>query len=557
MVLVRFAVAVSAIALSAGAAQAQQNTNASDVSQTGTDNILVIDNARAGNDQNRSSVIQNGTSNRATVIQIGDFNESLIRQIGDRNITAHTETGDFNRAESVQEGDDHGSAIRQRGLSNSAVVEQLGTRLRSQIAQGEDLSATEDFSFAQFYDTNLGVARSGNDNRVSVSQIGTDLSSTLRQRAAANSSASADSNNARIIQRGNGNSSSVVQESRGNIAEVFQFQGGNTTTLRNQTSVAQRNSAATSASNPLSNNRASVSVAGQTNSSTVSQDGLNNNAEVTQGLGQSLGTTVTQRGSGASNLARVAQYGDTNSVTVVQDSVAARADVWQQAGPAGARSANNRVEIQQGSGTTGTDAFSAAFFGNTAPTGAATRNLVADVVQGNNPNAASWNVAQVRQDGVDLTAIVRQAGTGTSALPNIVRIAQQGGAGGANRATAIQGAGVGPSAAGDPASGQAGDDFFFAGGARSAELNILQSGSTNSATIEQRGRGQFARIEQGPGTGNTASILQDVAATNATAIIQQTGSNNSYDVVQTSAGQYVRVRQTGNNNAVTDVVQRP
>jgi hypothetical protein len=184
------------------------------VSQTGTDNILIIDNARAGNDQNRSSVIQNGTSNRATVIQIGDFNESLIRQIGDRNITAHTETGDFNRAESVQEGDDHGSAIRQRGLSNSAVVEQQGTRLRSQIAQGEDLSATEDFTFAQFYDTNLGATRSGNDNRVSVSQIGTDLSSTLRQRAAANSSASADNNNARIIQRGNGNSSSVAGEPR-------------------------------------------------------------------------------------------------------------------------------------------------------------------------------------------------------------------------------------------------------------------------------------------------------------------------------------------------------
>jgi hypothetical protein len=553
MVLVRFAVAVSAIALSTASAQAQQTTNQSDVSQTGTDNILVIDNARAGNDQNRSSLIQNGTSNRATVIQIGDFNESLIRQIGDRNITNHTEEGDFNRAETVQTGDDHGSAIRQRGLSNSAVVEQQGTRLRSQIAQGSGASATEDFTFAQFYDPNVAATRSGNDNRVSVSQIGTDLNSTVRQRAAANSSASADNNNGRIIQRGNGNLSTLTQESRGNVAEVFQFQGGNTTTLRNQTTVTQGNSAATSASNPLSNNRASASVAGQSNSGTINQNGRNSNAELSQGLGQGL----TQRGSGVSNLVRVSQAGNTNSVTVAQDSVAAVGDVWQQAGSPEGRSSNNSVDLQQGTGTTGSDSFSAGFFGNTAPTGAATRNLTADVIQGNNPNSASFNVAQVRQDGVDLTAIVRQAGTGTSALPNLVRISQQGGTGGANRATGVQGAGVGPSAAGDPAAGQAGDEFFFGGGARSAELNILQSGSANSATIEQRGRGQFARIEQGPGTGNTASILQDVAATNATAVISQTGSNNTYDVVQTGPGQYIRVRQTGNNNVVTDVVRRP
>jgi hypothetical protein len=116
---------------------------------------------------------------------------------------------------------------------------------------------------------------------------------------------------------------------------------------------------------------------------------------------------------------------------------------------------------------------------------------------------------------------------------------------------------VGPSAAADPGSGQSGDPFFFAGGARSAEINILQSGSSNRATVEQRGRGQLARIEQGPGSGNAATILQEVNATNGTAIILQTGSNNTYDVVQTGAGQYVLVRQTGNNNTVTNVVQRP
>jgi hypothetical protein len=190
-------------------------------------------------------------------------------------------------------------------------------------------------------------------------------------------------------------------------------------------------------------------------------------------------------------------------------------------------------------------------------TGAQSRNLVANVTQGNYPGAASWNVAQVRQDGVDLTANVQQLGTGTVALSNSVRIGQQGGSAGANSAIAVQRAGVGPSGAGDAASGRGGDEFFFFGGARSAEATILQSGSSNSATIEQRGRGQLARIEQGPGSGNLASILQDVGATNATAIIRQTGSNNSYSVAQTAAGQYIVVSQTGNGNVVTNVVERP
>ena len=75
--------------------------------------------------------------------------------------------------------------------------------------------------------------------------------------------------------------------------------------------------------------------------------------------------------------------------------------------------------------------------------------------------------------------------------------------------------------------------------------------------LRQRGRGQVARIEQGPGSGNVGSILQDVGATNATAVIRQTGSNNSYSIAQTAAGQYIVVSQTGNGNAVTNVVQRP
>lgn len=557
MIASRFLMAASALALSTGTAWAQ-GTNTSEISQTGTNNILVIDNARAGNDQNRSVAIQNGRDNRATIVQISDFNVSQFNQIGDRNVTTHTQEGDFNRAESFAISSDGGSAIRQRGLSNSATVNQSGgNRNTSQIAQGTDATASRDYTFNEFYDSAIGVARGGNDNRASVSQVGSNFNSTIRQRAAAGSSAAASNNSASVMQRGQANSSTIVQESRGNSAVVMQFGGGATQALQNITSITQGNSAATSGSNPLSNNRANVSVSGQSNSGTISQNGIGNSAELTQGLGQLQVSTIAQVGSLGSNQVRIAQYGDSNAINVAQNSANARADVWQQAGPAGARSSNNAVEIQQGTGTTGSTAFSAAFFNNTAPTGNGTANLTADVTQGGNPAAASWNRAEIRQDGVDLTAIVRQAGVGTSALPNIARIAQQGGGGGANRATIIQTAGVGPSAAGAPASGVAGDEFFFGGGARSAEATILQSGSLNSATIEQRGQGQVARIEQGPGGGNVGSILQEAAATNATAVIRQIGNNNSYSIVQTAAGQYISVSQTGSNNSITNIVERP
>lgn len=551
MVSRKLMIGISVLALGAGTAHAQTSTNVSDVTQTGTDNVAEVDNARAGNRDNRSTTVQNGNRNRTTVVQIGNVNVSQSQQIGNDNLLVHTQEGDFNQAEGYQLGDNNRTAVRQRGLFNSATVTQDGNRNTSQVAQGVEVSDADFFNALSDQ-----ITRAGDDNRATVNQIGSDLSSTIRQRPAAGG-ASAGQNVAKVSQRGLGSSSSILQESRGNYAEVFQFEGGAAAGARNSTSITQRNTAATSGDNPVSGNRASVSVRSQGNSSTLVQNGRNNEAEITQGLGQTNTVQINQVGSGDANRAAAAQYGNGNAVTIGQDSAAARASVWQQAGPASNRSSNNSAEIQQGTGTTGSAQFSASFFNNSAPTGIATRNLTATIIQGNNPEAASWNIAQVRQDGIGLTANVQQLGSGTSALPNIVRIAQQGGANGANIATAIQRAGVGPSSASDSApTGQQGDEFFFAGGARSAEINILQSGSSNSATVEQRGRGQFARIEQGPGSGNTASILQDVSATNATAIVRQTGSNNSYSVTQAEANQYILVSQTGNNNEVTNSVRR-
>jgi hypothetical protein len=121
---------------------------------------------------------------------------------------------------------------------------------------------------------------------------------------------------------------------------------------------------------------------------------------------------------------------------------------------------------------------------------------------------------------------------------------------------ARQTAGVGPSTAVGSASGQSGDEFFFAGGARSAEIRIFQQNIGNSATVEQRGPGQLARLVQ-TGDSNTGSILQLEDAANATVILRQSGNRNSYSIEQTQAGEYISVSQTGNNNAVTNLVRRP
>ncbi len=547
--------AVSALVLGAGAAQAQNNTNTSEVSQTGFNNNIAVDNTRPGNDFNRSVVLQNGRDNRVVVLQVGDFNASFARQIGNLNVIVHTQEGDFNRAESNQTDNDNRSAIRQRGVGNSATVDTRGSRNVSLVAQGVEATDRDNYDFSGFFDNLAGATRVGNDNRVTVDQLGDDFSSTIRQRAAAGSAAPASNNTASVLQRGQGNSSTIVQESRGNQARVLQFNGGGSLALQNRTTIEQRTTAAAPSDTTLSNNRADVSVAGQSNVGVVRQDGRNNEVLLTQGRGSGLSTEVVQTGTAGTRAALIAQYAIGSQIRVEQAAAGATATVWQQPGPPEARGGNNLAEVAQGTGATGRDAASAAFFGNAAPvTGAAASGLSASVTQGNSPAAASWNRAQVLQDGVNLSATLVQAGTGTAALPNVARVAQQGTG---NTATARQTAGVGPSAAGDPASGRQGDEGFFAGGARSAELAILQSGANNSASIEQRGRGQVARIEQGPGTDNLATILQDGSATNATAIIRQTGSGNSYNVVQTAPGQYIRVVQTGNGNVVTDVVQRP
>ena len=174
------------------------------------------------------------------------------------------------------------------------------------------------------------------------------------------------------------------------------------------------------------------------------------------------------------------------------------------------------------------------------------------------------NITQLGNGGMGGYALDQSQGNACGAVVcgNNITIVQQGNN---NRATGVQGAGVGPSASTDPASGYnaqqnvvyqnnanaTADQYYFGGGTRSAEILILQGGLNNNARAEQQGRGQFARIEQA-GSGNSAGILQEASASNATAVIRQWGSGNSFYIDQNQPGQYALVEQSGMNNTATN-----
>jgi hypothetical protein len=338
-----------------------------------------------------------------------------------------------------------------------------------------------------------------------------------------------------------------------------------------------------------------------TNSATISlgldADGLgdNNFSEVIQNdagdeLTSSTGDDPIFGGSstsvvGRQNQASVSQAGSNNGITIEQNAVNSRAVAWQRRG-----TDDNDIDIQQGTGeaiaflsgrgltssstTTGTGATGINMFanvtqgnasgnsqGNTAIVAQDGRDLTANILQigidGEDDGANQARIAQtgrrnngtIDQSGVDLFATIEQLGTSSSAAnPHVVTITQRGED---NDARGTQASTVTRSAAGSPAAGVAGNSAFpgaHAGGARSAEIVIMQEASGNRADVYQQGAGQRAWITQ-TGDDNVAAIQQEVGATNAVAVINQSGDNNNYLINQTLPGQYLYVNQTGNNNS--------
>lgn len=558
-------------------------------------------NATLNGDFQIMAATQVGSFNSSSVSQSGLHNRAIVRQgyAVDASIpNGELRAADFNNASIDQIGAGLNAVVEQRGASQAAFAASENQAFVTQRSSGSSTSIQQSSTIIQ--------ESRGNFGRVLQLDGAVDAAntSTVVQRNLTNPGA-LSLNSATVEQRGQGQQSTITQNGISNRASAVMAGGGaggvGNTSVIDQQGVNQFASytAVRMAADRSLSNRSQVTQLGNEHESRVFQAGVgdqvtvrqengvnvgtyadgaiargsvyvsqnsrmssiaidqtgDNYSEAVQALGENQSVTLDQTDAGdiagmrASNTAIISQYGTNNQILLTQDSIGATATVWQQRS-----SSSNVATIEQGTGQTALASTSGVPGFSAGSTGAATSGLATDIVQ-----AGIGNRGTVYQDGVSLQVRVEQFGVSTGAAPNNVFVSQTGSG---NRANVVQGAGVGPSTAGDPASGNSAadnggtaDEFYFAGGSRSAEVAILQTSSNNSASVRQDGRGQLARIEQS-GAGNVAGITQELGGTNATAIIRQTGNNNSYFIVQTTPGQYIAVSQTGSNNVVTNVVKR-
>ena len=585
--------------------------NQSDARQAGTTDVVVhqqsgstnaADSTQTG-DYLNSAVAQVGTTNTARVTQGGAYDTSTVRQGYAIDATAPAgefRSADFNTATVDQSGSGLASEVGQRGASASAPpasqnvayvyqrsstgspsVQQLSRIIQESAGNYAELFQYEGNPAAPNSSTitqrNAG-ASGASSNWASVAEQGAAHTSLVTQDGLRNSAtvrmqgggpASGAGNQITILQSGNsltagarlrslssgrarGNRATVQQTGDSHNADLYQFG------VSDQANLSQSNGANTGTytTGAVARGQAFISQNSDGDTATVSQRG-DNLVDVTQAFGAASAVTVDQTDAGdlagarARNSLIVTQYGVGNATYVAQNAIGATATTWQQVG-----SSADAIIIGQGTGGTGLSSTTAVSGFASGSQGAGASNLLANVVQ-----ASARNSATVYQDGTSLTATVSQYGTGASGLSNLVFVSQTGAG---NVAVAYQGTGVGPSSAGDTSGGNSStangggsaDEFYFAGGARSAEIDILQTTLSNSASVYQYGRGQLARIEQS-GSSNVAGIVQEAGATNATAVIRQSGANNSYYVDQVAAGQYIAVTQTGSNNVASNVQRGP
>jgi hypothetical protein len=547
--------------------------------------------------------VNDATGNRENVSETFQTNSFFRQDANGRFVTGqgapdrNNNPRSNNLADVAVRGQQNSSGVLQNGVQNTAIVSMLGG------GSGNSGNAPSD---------PMGAGRTvpagrAEGNSSIVIQIGQGLFYEISSGGAGSST----------TPNGQGNRSTVFQGSNANLganhrATVYQRGRFDNLDINQQNNSAASAQTAANPGGTQSGSIADVSQLSLNSTTSITQRGTNT-AIVTQGVNRNNASggaidiggnnviTIDQTDAGdastasggstrQSNFVEVAQYSRDNSTTVAQNAVNARATVFQPIGSRG-----NGANIQQGTG-----AGTAAAGGQ----GINAINLTADMTQ-----RGSSLSATIGQGGTNLTATVNQLSSGAVASTmnvanlsqigsnNVAAITQTGsnhsatvdqrGAGGADasasggrdlrnrvgieqtgdrhRATARQAAGVGPSASSAPASGDPSFPGARAAGTQSAEVQIIQRGARtgtdtssagNSATIEQQGQGQFARIFQ-DGRNNNAGILQGPNATNATAIIEQTGNNNSFFITQNQPGQYMRVVQTGSNNLSTTQVSGP
>ena len=296
--------AVSAAALSFAASAQAQST--SDVSQTGNQNVVEVDQTNSNN----LIVEQIGDQNFVDADQTGNGNDGFINQLN----------GNLNRAFNRQFGLNSSSEIRQiDGADNNNAVVTQGARTDGSLA----IITQSGFSGAG--DNNRAVAaqekmvlttifQDGNNNQADsrsegvgtisdIVQAGVNNRATIRQFADADGSSSmvfqggtgGTGHVAEVNQNGSVGSFSSIGQSGGtnNLATLFQIGDGGTSFILqdgddNVTDVLQEGNNNTSTVNqnllsPGGTNTATVDQFSDGNNSTVNQNGIGNTATVTQG----------------------------------------------------------------------------------------------------------------------------------------------------------------------------------------------------------------------------------------------------------------------------------
>jgi hypothetical protein len=562
-----------------GAGQDQVNGNSATVSMN--NNAL----GASSYYTNNGNITQRSSGNRATAIvndgaattpPTNPFSSNAVNITQSNTAEASTVVSNNSAFASVSQGSQMFSTINQNGRNNFADV-----TLTSGIAGSDPgVPGRDGGNASTINQTSVGVGSGGSTAFVSaqaprgVAVQGFGNDSTINQNASiAYLASTGTSQPAGTTGAGEPEN---INGSRGQYATLWQ-QGRYGTAIINQNDVAGQTLATqtygSGASAVYGRARAGVYQAGILNATAINQTG-DNYADVTQGLlgaGSRSQTSLTQTDAGdtttagppdgfgnptvipvrAYNRQLVTQYGDDNSIDANQNTINGYQSIFQRQA-----TSFNIVDARQGIGSSG--AFNGASGSRATPrstylsaapaVGAATSGLSATIEQGGNRN-----YARAYQDGTNLNATITQLGTNAAGFQNSVIVAQQGTG---NRATAVQTANVSRSGADtpagtSPAAGPVGGRYTGVAGPQSAEIVILQGGGSatggNRAYAEQRGKGQYARIEQ-TGLRNVAGIVQEAAATNAVASIDQSGNDNSYYVVQTTAGQYIDVTQIGTNN---------
>jgi hypothetical protein len=516
-------------------------------------------NGRSGG--NTANVTQSGSTGRSTaVVTVAKL--ANFQGLGNSVTVTQTATGNYNGTASPAQGS---AATADRiAVTEPAFAQAAGATGQAAIvyAQGRFGTITtqqqDDANSGVVYqDANgavTGVARArvnvfqaGEVNTVTTSQVGDNFADITQGRLGSNNQPIDRRNLINLFQNDSGDGPGVTTS--GTPETTFDEFGNPTTTTP------------TSTTSPRQYNQFLATQYGVDNEVQAQQQGRNNFMNVFQGTNSAGTAAVAERdANGALNTQPSQNFADLRQGT---GNTAAFAGANAGTGQAGVQfplqaaaaadgsglnqfsnSANNTLNFVQGGLNNGTQVF------QDSASSVITIRQLGSVVTANSPTAASFNAGNNQGQDEGNLVIVYQQGT-------------------SNRATATQTSTSGRSAANAPQSGRSSaensaitgipntpqDDFFFAGGARSSQIVIVQGGVNNKALAEQRGLGQQARIEQA-GTNNEAGILQQVNATNATAIIRQSGDRNTYFVEQTTAGQYIAVDQSGTGNNSNQIVQR-